>query len=145
MSPDIIELYDTVPLGVMRADIWRYSILYVNGGIYADWDVTNLTPIQKWLPLRNHRINFRIRERRWDFSPATMENKVGDVDYLDLQWSDCDLLVGVEGLWQFSNWVSHLSPIKSNSNNHGDTHQRTNDIFIIFSADHCVNTATPCP
>uniref|UniRef100_A0A6C0H025 Glycosyltransferase n=1 Tax=viral metagenome TaxID=1070528 RepID=A0A6C0H025_9ZZZZ len=36
--PDILTLYDKLPLGVMRADLWRYCIIYKYGGIYADVD-----------------------------------------------------------------------------------------------------------
>ena len=31
--------YRSFPLGVMRADMWRYAVLYKRGGLYADVDV----------------------------------------------------------------------------------------------------------
>ena len=34
----------------MRADMWRYAILYAFGGIYADIDVLALHPMEQWLP-----------------------------------------------------------------------------------------------
>jgi len=37
-----------LPLGVMRADMWRYCVLYVSGGIYADVDAKLLRPITDW-------------------------------------------------------------------------------------------------
>jgi hypothetical protein len=40
---------DSFPLGVMRADWWRYAVLYVHGGIYADVDTQCLRPIKEWL------------------------------------------------------------------------------------------------
>ena len=36
--PDIKDAYEKVPLHVMKADIWRYCIIYKYGGIYADAD-----------------------------------------------------------------------------------------------------------
>ena len=36
--PGINEQYNRLPLGVMKADLWRYCIIYANGGIYADSD-----------------------------------------------------------------------------------------------------------
>jgi mannosyltransferase OCH1-like enzyme len=36
------------PLGVMRADMWRYCVLYVHGGIYADIDSKLLKPVTDW-------------------------------------------------------------------------------------------------
>lgn len=34
----ILDFYDALPLQVMRADLWRYCIIYIYGGIYADTD-----------------------------------------------------------------------------------------------------------
>jgi hypothetical protein len=36
--PDIFTIYDRLPLPVMKADLWRYCIIYIYGGIYADSD-----------------------------------------------------------------------------------------------------------
>lgn len=35
---DIYEVYKNMPLPVMKADLWRYCIIYHFGGIYADMD-----------------------------------------------------------------------------------------------------------
>ena len=29
-------VFESFPLGVMRADMWRYSVIHAQGGIYAD-------------------------------------------------------------------------------------------------------------
>ena len=34
-----VAAYRSFPLGVMRADMWRYAVLYDRGGLYADIDV----------------------------------------------------------------------------------------------------------
>jgi len=36
-------------LGVMRADLWRYCILHVYGGVYLDIDSTLKFPLDQWL------------------------------------------------------------------------------------------------
>jgi len=36
--PGIKEQYDRLPLPVMKADLWRYCVIYHYGGIYADVD-----------------------------------------------------------------------------------------------------------
>ncbi len=36
--PTIKDAYDRLPLGVMKADLWRYCIIYKYGGIYHDAD-----------------------------------------------------------------------------------------------------------
>ena len=36
--PEIKDVYDRLPMKVMKADLWRYCIIYKYGGIYADAD-----------------------------------------------------------------------------------------------------------
>jgi len=36
--PEIKDVYDRLPLAVMKADLWRYCIIYKYGGIYHDAD-----------------------------------------------------------------------------------------------------------
>lgn len=43
--PDIFDLYNKLPLAVMRADLWRYCVIYIFGGIYADADTELLDDI----------------------------------------------------------------------------------------------------
>lgn len=33
---DVLDAYDTLIPGAYKADLWRYCILYINGGVYAD-------------------------------------------------------------------------------------------------------------
>ncbi len=35
-SPDVLHAYDTMIPGAYKADLWRYCVLYKNGGIYID-------------------------------------------------------------------------------------------------------------
>jgi mannosyltransferase OCH1-like enzyme len=39
---DIYKAYSLLPISVMKADLWRYCIIYENGGIYADVDTVCL-------------------------------------------------------------------------------------------------------
>ncbi len=41
--PDIYPLYASLPLAVMKADLWRYCVIYKYGGIYADVDTILLS------------------------------------------------------------------------------------------------------
>ena len=34
----VLNAYNKFPMGVMKADLWRYCVIYINGGIYADSD-----------------------------------------------------------------------------------------------------------
>lgn len=46
--PGLVAAYARLPLPVMRADVWRYAILYVYGGVYADADSVCVRPIRTW-------------------------------------------------------------------------------------------------
>jgi mannosyltransferase OCH1-like enzyme len=35
---NVYNAYQKLPMNVMKADLWRYCIIYKNGGIYADTD-----------------------------------------------------------------------------------------------------------
>jgi hypothetical protein len=36
-------------IGAMRADLWRYCVLYVHGGVYLDLDSTIRAPLREWV------------------------------------------------------------------------------------------------
>jgi mannosyltransferase OCH1-like enzyme len=43
------EAYNRCPIPVMKADIWRYCVIYIHGGIYADMDTIYKKNIKKLL------------------------------------------------------------------------------------------------
>ena len=43
------DIFISLPVGVMRGDLWRYMIIYKYGGIYADLDTECLEPISTWM------------------------------------------------------------------------------------------------
>lgn len=46
---DLLTGYDKLPLPVMKADVWRYAIVYLQGGFYTDIDTSCNAPIASWL------------------------------------------------------------------------------------------------
>ena len=50
--PDIVEMYRSLTAKIIKADILRYLIMYVEGGVYADIDVEDLKPVDRWIPDR---------------------------------------------------------------------------------------------
>jgi hypothetical protein len=46
---DVFDTYMKLPLGVMKAGLWRFGILYINGGVYADLDTECMVSIDNWL------------------------------------------------------------------------------------------------
>ncbi|RKF64921.1 Initiation-specific alpha-1,6-mannosyltransferase [Erysiphe neolycopersici] len=49
---DIVHTYRTLNARIIKADLLRYLIMYVEGGLYADIDVEALRPIERFIPER---------------------------------------------------------------------------------------------
>ncbi|KAJ3483951.1 hypothetical protein NLG97_g7178 [Lecanicillium saksenae] len=48
--PEVLEAYEALPLPVLKADFFRYLILFARGGIYSDIDTMALQSADKWIP-----------------------------------------------------------------------------------------------
>ncbi|RKF59294.1 Initiation-specific alpha-1,6-mannosyltransferase [Erysiphe neolycopersici] len=48
--PEILDAYNSLPLAVLKADFFRYLILFARGGIYADIDTHVVKSAIEWLP-----------------------------------------------------------------------------------------------
>lgn len=48
--PSVIEAYFAMPMPILKADFFRYLILFARGGVYADIDTEALKPAHQWLP-----------------------------------------------------------------------------------------------
>ncbi|KAK7394007.1 alpha-1,6-mannosyltransferase Och1 [Neonectria punicea] len=48
--PEVIEAYNAMPLPVLKADFFRYLILFARGGIYSDIDTYAIQSAFKWVP-----------------------------------------------------------------------------------------------
>ncbi len=46
---EVLEAYKTLIPGAFKADLWRYCILYIEGGVYVDADTICETPLDSWL------------------------------------------------------------------------------------------------
>jgi len=46
---DFLRVFDGLETSVQRSDVWRYAILYLEGGVYADIDVVAHAPIVELL------------------------------------------------------------------------------------------------
>lgn len=57
--PELIPMFKRMT-PIMRADLFRYLILYDVGGYYADIDVECAQPIDKWLERTHNRFNVGI-------------------------------------------------------------------------------------
>jgi mannosyltransferase OCH1-like enzyme len=48
--PDIVYCYRSLTARIIKADLLRYLVLYLEGGVYADIDVEALQPIKDFVP-----------------------------------------------------------------------------------------------
>ncbi|KAF3015861.1 membrane-bound alpha-1,6- mannosyltransferase Initiation-specific [Neopestalotiopsis sp. 37M] len=48
--PEVLEAYHALPEPVLKADFFRYLILYARGGIYSDIDTSALKSALEWIP-----------------------------------------------------------------------------------------------
>lgn len=48
--PEVIEAYDALPSVYLKADFFKYLILFARGGVYADIDTDPLQPVPNWIP-----------------------------------------------------------------------------------------------
>ena len=55
LKSEYCDVYRKLPIPVMKADMWRYAVLYVHGGFYADINAENLIPIDEYFNNRNTR------------------------------------------------------------------------------------------
>lgn len=102
-GPHVHALYRAFPLGVMRADFWRYAILYQYGGIYSDIDTRCLKPVKQWFPPVLPQDSNKIDQY---FNPAHKQVFVlGGKAYNKLKWEDCSLIVGLENEKDICQWV----------------------------------------
>lgn len=50
--PDIVQTYQALSAKIIKADLLRYLVMYIEGGVYADIDVEALRPIERFVPSR---------------------------------------------------------------------------------------------
>jgi hypothetical protein len=62
---NVYNTYINLPLGVMKAGLWRFAILYIYGGVYADMDTHCKSPISSWLSDENDVLLDIERDTPW--------------------------------------------------------------------------------
>jgi mannosyltransferase OCH1-like enzyme len=50
--PDIVHAYRSLTAKIVKADLLRYLVMYVEGGVYTDIDVEALKPVDRFIPAR---------------------------------------------------------------------------------------------
>jgi len=63
---EFFNMYHSLPIGVMKADVWRVAVIYHFGGIYADLDTECRGPASRWIGEEDSLV-------------VTVENKTGAI------------------------------------------------------------------
>ncbi len=50
--PDIVHTYQSLNAKIIKSDLLRYLVMYVEGGVYADIDVEAIRPVKHFIPRR---------------------------------------------------------------------------------------------
>ncbi|KAI5961661.1 uncharacterized protein KGF55_003978 [Candida pseudojiufengensis] len=58
--PDILKAYNVLPRIILKADFFRYLILFAEGGIYSDIDTVSLKPLKDWPSYQEKYLNKTI-------------------------------------------------------------------------------------
>lgn len=60
--PDIVEVYEALPIPILRADLFRYLVVLAEGGIWGDLDTSCEKDVAEWVPLeyRNENIDMIV-------------------------------------------------------------------------------------
>lgn len=48
--PKVLKAYNALPSPILKADFFRYLILFARGGVYTDVDTEALKPVTNWFP-----------------------------------------------------------------------------------------------
>ncbi|KAJ5895199.1 hypothetical protein N7495_006890 [Penicillium taxi] len=92
--PDIVQIYESIPIPILRADLLRYLIVLAKGGYWSDLDATSEKSFSDWVPeeYKAHKIDMIVGLE------------------FDLEWRGA----GQEVASQFCNWVFAARPSSRN-------------------------------
>ncbi|KXG52573.1 uncharacterized protein PGRI_088570 [Penicillium griseofulvum] len=60
--PDIVEVYEALPIAILRADLFRYLVVLAEGGIWGDLDTSCEKEVSEWVleEYRNENIDMIV-------------------------------------------------------------------------------------
>ncbi|GLE09403.1 hypothetical protein PINS_up021012 [Pythium insidiosum] len=112
--PAFLDTYRDALTPVERADYFRYLVLYVHGGIYADSDVSCITPVSQWL---------------------------SEFGWTDYQLSDMDFVAGIEFPWAQSQYKA-TGPLPLQFNQFLIASAKKSRVMerVLSHIEHCIRT-----
>jgi len=71
-DPKVLKAFNKLRPGAFKADLWRYAILYIHGGIYADIDMNPFKPVDSILGENYNFISVKERQNKYGIFQAFM-------------------------------------------------------------------------
>lgn len=90
--PLVIEAYNLLPTMILKADFFRYLILFARGGIYSDMDTVPLKPFNKWSSSSESILSNPIYNDPINLLPYKNINR----DKIKLSKNEPGLVIGIE-------------------------------------------------
>lgn len=56
-----LQCFNSLKPGAFKADLWRYAVLYIHGGVYLDIDLLEHTPLRDIIPPDSHLVIVKDR------------------------------------------------------------------------------------
>lgn len=97
--PLVIEAYKLLPTIILKADFFRYLILYARGGIYSDMDTHPLKPFNKWVSSSESTLYKQL------YSGTLLPYKNVNRDLTTLPSHEPGLIIGIEADPDREDWA----------------------------------------
>lgn len=86
MPQHFTDVFDLFPKPVLQADLIRYVVLFLYGGVYSDTDTKAVEPLDNWIP-KDKRADLLIGIENDEFEGDTWMSKAFARKFQFLQWS----------------------------------------------------------
>ena len=95
--PLVVEAFKAMPNIILKADFFRYLVLYARGGIYTDMDTFPLKDINNWPSInKNFLNNNKNSNNNYNLPYKNKGKEVGANDLLSVGWNEPGFVVGIE-------------------------------------------------
>jgi hypothetical protein len=119
---DWLELLNSSPIKIMKIDTWKYMVLYIHGGVYADMDYICKAPFSSWSDKDQDMIIFKDDEFI-EFSQSVFASAPGNIilkktidsikqDLINIDYEERELVGRLTGYKQFSLAIENILDLK---------------------------------
>lgn len=105
--PLIIKAWHLLPKMILKADFFRYLIIFARGGVYSDTDTFCIKEIDKWAlyqqEYKSEDDHFR-KDLKFGSSDKNALSSIAESDPIEAQSNDIGLVLGIEADPDRSDW-----------------------------------------